>query len=125
MRKYLLGLFLIVAILTTGCLGDAPTQIIGTWRYVPVNPFGDDVYWTFQDDGQIFIYDATTLQSDTGTYEMYMNGTHRMFKIEGTSIVVNSLYIIGEWYIVSIDFDNMIAGTKDQGGFQQRDFTKQ
>jgi|LauGreDrversion4_2_1035121.scaffolds.fasta_scaffold444749_2 hypothetical protein len=125
MKKVLIGLFLIISVVATGCLGSAPEQILGTWRYVPVNPVGHDMAWTFQDNGQCYFYNNTTATADTGAYEMYASGTHRIVKIKNTTITDNGLKMNGEWYIVSIDFDKMILGTKDQGGFQQRDFVKQ
>jgi hypothetical protein len=125
MRKAYLGLFFIVVVLSAGCLGNAPDQVVGTWRYVhEVNPLQHDMYWTFQ-NSDVYFYDATTAQYDTGKYEMYMNGTNRIIKIKGTDIQDANIKMNGEWYIVEIDFDKLIVGTKDQGGFQQRDFTKQ
>ena len=126
MKKILVVTFLIAAILTTGCLGDAPTQIVGTWKYVPVDPTQDVMFWTFTDDGIVYYYDATTSQLDTGNYEMYMVGTHKMVKVTGTTIEDNNLPMAGEWTIVDITSSILRIGIKvDPGGFFQRDLTKQ
>ena len=126
MKKTLSGLFILAAILTTGCLGNAPDQVLGTWRYNgQIDPMEHDMYWSFDKNGQVYFYDATTSQSDTGGYEMYMNGTHRIIKIKGTDIKDRYLSMNGEWYIVDIDFSKLVVGTKDYGGFQQRDLIKQ
>jgi hypothetical protein len=125
MKKVLVGLFLVVAIMSTGCLGEATTQILGTWRYEPtINPSAHNMYWTFQDNGQMYFFNATTSQYDTGSYEMYVDGTHRMIKIKGTTIQDHTLKMNGEWFIVDINLDVMRVGTKDQGGFQQRDLIR-
>jgi hypothetical protein len=126
MKKVFLGLFLTSALLTTGCLGNSEEQILGTWRYVhEINPSQHDMYWAFQDGGTVTFYNATTSQADTGKYEMFMEGTHRIVKIKGTTIKDNVLSMNGEWDIVTIDFDKLVVGTRDYGGFQQRDLTKQ
>lgn len=125
MKKILVSIFLIAAIFSTGCLGDAPTQIVGTWRYVLVDPTQDDMYWTFDDGGKVYYYDATTSQQDTGNYEMYMVGTHKMVKVTGTTIQDKNLAMDGEWTIVDITPSILRIGIKvDPGGFFQRDLTK-
>ncbi len=126
MKKALLGLFSIAAILTTGCLGNSTEQVLGIWNYVQVaNPsVVHPMTWTFNDNGTVFFYDNSNGNADTGTYEMYMNGTHRIIKIKGTTIKDPNLEMEGEWDIVDIDFDKLIIGTRDHGGFQQRDFVR-
>ena len=112
---------------SVGCVGDAPKQIIGTWRYVDaVNPAQDDMFWTFNDQGDVYFYDATTSTLDTGRYEMYMVGTLQQVKITGTTISDAYIPMEGEWTIVRIDINNLCIGIKmDPGGFLQRDLTKQ
>lgn len=124
MRKTFLGLFLLAATLTSGCLGDAPDQIIGTWRYFPIGPT-HDITLDFKNNGQVFIYDNTTSVSDTGFYEMYMNGTNKMLRIRNTNISDPFVVLEGEFYILRIDYNILVFGTKDQGGgFEQRDLIK-
>ena|ERR1700741_2146006 len=122
MKKVLPGLFFIVAIFSTGCLGDAPTQVLGEWIYEPLgNPAQHSMHWTFQDNGQVFFYDATTSAQDTGTYEMFADGTHNVIKIKGTTIQDANVSMNGEWIIVRLTPDALVVGTRDYGGFQQRD----
>jgi hypothetical protein len=128
MKKVFLGLFLIVAGLSTGCLGSAADEIIGVWNYVPVYSTSvvHPMQWQFDANGQVIIIDQTnpTVLRDTGSYELYMNGTHRMLKISDTQIKDPYLRMNGEWYIVRMDFNIMVVGTKDYGGFQQRDLVR-
>lgn len=126
MKNIFLGLLLIAAILTTGCLGDAPTQIIGTWKYILVDPTQHDMYWTFTDAGDVYYLNNTTSISDTGRYEMYMSGTHKIVKVTGTTIQDNNIPMDGEWIIVNITGNTLAIGIKkDPGGFLQRDLEKQ
>ncbi len=126
MKKVLLGLFLIVAGLSTGCLGNATEEILGVWNYVPVYSTAvvHPMQWQFTPNGQVIITDLFNSQSDTGSYELYMNGTHKMLKISDTQIKDPYLRMNGEWYIVRMDFNIMVVGTKDYGGFQQRDLVR-
>jgi len=123
MKKGFIGLLflVVVATISTGCLGDAEEKILGQWRYVhEVNPSQHDMYWNFLDGGKVTFYNATTSVADTGNYELYMDGTHRVIKIKNTDITDYTMQMNGEWYIVRLDFDKLVVGVKNQG-FQQRD----
>lgn len=122
-KKFLLpGFLFIAAIFSTGCLGDAPEQILGEWIYVAqINPNEHAMHWTFMDDGKVAFYDGTTSAQDTGSYEMFMDGTHRVIKISGTTIQDSQVPMNGEWTIVKIDGSTLMVGTRDYGGFIQRD----
>jgi hypothetical protein len=124
MKKVLPGLFLlfIAAIFSTGCLGDDPQKVLGEWIYEPqVNPNQHIMHWTFQEDGKVCFYNATTSVLDTGTYEMFADGTHNVIKIKGTTIQDVNLSMNGEWVIVKLTPDILVVGSRDYGGFQQRD----
>lgn len=123
MKKILFPCLLFVtAIFSTGCLGDAPEKVLGEWIYAPnINPNQHSMHWTFQDDGKVIFYNATTTALDTGTYEMFADGTHNVIKIKGTTIQDASLSMNGEWIIVRLTTDALVVGTRDYGGFQQRD----
>lgn len=121
MKKLIPGL-LLVALVSTGCLGDAPQQVLGQWRYAEqVDPNQHEMYWNFQEGGQVYFYNATTSALDTGTYEMFPDGTHNKIKIKGTDIQDANIPMNGEWIIVKINYDELIVGTEDYGGFIQRD----
>jgi hypothetical protein len=124
MKRVFIGLFITAAILTTGCLGNAPEQIIGNWHYEnAINPAQHNMNWNFLDNGEVIFYNATTGVSDTGKYEMYMDGTHKVVKIKNTTIEDAYMGMNGEWHIVHIDFDILTLGLKDYG-FQQRDLVR-
>lgn len=128
MKKSFVGLFLITAMLSSGCLGNASEQIKGTWVYAPVHhpDIANPMQWDFLDNGQVIFNNFVTLEIDTGTYELYMNGTHRMLKISSTTITDNNTTMNGEWYILTIDNNNLLVGVKrNPGGFLQRDLVKQ
>jgi hypothetical protein len=122
-KKLLLpGFLFIAAIFSTGCLGDAPEKVLGEWVYVSqIDPNQHAMHWTFFDNGQIIIYNATIAVQDTGTYEMFADGTHNVIKIKGTTIQDAIIPMNGEWTIVRLEDDALIVGTSDYGGFMQRD----
>jgi hypothetical protein len=122
-KKFLLpGFLFIAAIFSTGCVGVAPEQVLGEWIYVTqINPNEHAMHWTFLDDGKVAFYDATTSAQDTGTYEMFADGTHNVIKIKGTTIQDSQVSMNGEWVIVTLNGDRLIVGTRDYGGFIQRD----
>lgn len=127
MKKVFLGLFIIVAGLSTGCLGGTQDQIIGVWTYYPVNPNLAVVHpmsWQFVDNGMFILTDNATSQKDTGAYELFMNGTHRMIKFKDIAMGDPYLLIKGEWFIVRLESNYLVVGTKEQGGFQQRDLVR-
>lgn len=124
MKKVLPGLLFIVAMFSTSCIGDTPDKIKGEWIYVTtgLNPAQHSMHWTFLDDGKtVAFYDATTSAQDTGTYEIFADGTHTVVKIKGTTIQDASVPMNGEWTIVRLDGSSLVVGTRDYGGFQQRD----
>lgn len=121
MKKLIPGL-LLVALVSTGCLGDAPQQVLGQWRYATqVDPLQHDMRWNFEEGGQVTFYNITTGVQDTGTYEMFPDGTHNVIKIKGTDIQDRNIPMNGEWVIVKINYDELVVGTHDYGGFIQRD----
>lgn len=127
MKKALLGLFGIAAIFSTGCLGNTAEAVLGDWQMVQVSDPAvvHPMQWSFRDNGECFFYDYTLgTFVDTGSYECYMNGTHKILKIKGTTAGDPYLKFNGEWYIVQPVDDKLVIGTKDQGGFQQREFTR-
>lgn len=129
MKKVLLGLFIIVAGLSTGCLGGTQDQIIGAWTYYPVNPNTAVVHpmqWQFVDNGTFYLTDLTSplTMRDTGSYELFMDGTHRKIKFKNIEMGDPYLLIKGEWFIVRLESNYLVVGTKEQGGFQQRDLVR-
>jgi len=124
MKKLIPGL-LFVALISTGCLGDAPQQVLGQWKYVDnVDPNQHEMYWNFQEGGVVYFYNANTAVSDTGTYEMFPDGTHNKIKIKGTDIQDANIPMNGEWIIVKINYDELVVGIEDYGGFIQRDLVR-
>jgi hypothetical protein len=122
-KKILLpGLLFITAIFSTGCLGDAEEKILGEWIYVTnIDPLQHRMHWTFIDNGDVAFYDEYTGVLDTGKYEMFMDGTHRVVKVKNTTIMDRNISMNGEWVIVRLEDDALVVGTRDYGGFQQRD----
>jgi hypothetical protein len=121
-KRLIPGLLFIVAIFSTGCLGDAEEKILGEWGTVTqINPAQHNMHWTFQDNGDVYFYNQNTGEQDTGKYELFMDGTHRVCKIKNTTIQDQVLPMNGEWVIVRLEDDVLIMGTRDYGGFQQRD----
>lgn len=124
MKKLLGGFLIIAAILTTSCLGNTESEILGQWRYDNTgNPSQHNMYWTFDEGGNVFFYNATTSVADTGKYELYMDGTHKVIKIKNTTIQDANMEMNGEWYIVRSDFEVLVVGLK-KFGFLQRDLTR-
>lgn len=125
MKRLLGGLLITAAILTTGCLGNTEEEILGGWNYDNQgNPAQHNVQWIFDEGGNIYITNFTTGIADTGKYELYMDGTHKVVKIKNTTVQDASTGLNGEWYIVRSDFNIMVLGLKEFG-FQQRDLVKQ
>ncbi len=121
MKRLLGGLLITAAIFSVGCLGNTEEEILGTWNYENTgDPAQHNMSWTFDEGGNIFLYNGTTSTADTGKYELYMDGTHKVLKIKGTTIQDRNMGMNGEWYIVKSSFDVMIVGLKEFG-FQQRD----
>jgi hypothetical protein len=124
MKRLLGGLLITAAILSAGCLGNTDQEILGTWTYENTgNPSQHLMQWTFDEGGNIFLYNATTSTADTGKYELYMDGSHKVIKIKNTTIQDANMGMNGEWYIVRSSFDILVVGLKTFG-FQQRDLKR-
>ncbi len=124
MKRFLGGLLITAAILTTSCLGNTEEEILGSWKYDNQgNPTQHDMRWTFDEGGNIFLYNVTTGAQDTGKYELYADGTHKIVKIKNTTIMDYNMQMNGEWHIVRSDFNILVLGLKEFG-FQQRDLIR-
>lgn len=121
MKKYFLGIVLITGLFGLGCVGNAPEEIVGSWKTLNTPPYVNPSTYNFMDNGQVLIYNTVTAQLDTGGYEVYASGAHRFVRIDDIQINDGSIPYNGEWYIVKISFEQLVIGTKDYGGFQQRD----
>lgn len=131
MKKLVFGSFILLAAITTGCVGETQSQLIGTWEYWPVHAESSvhKYQWKFQDDGQIIVTDLTVPAVDTGTYEVYATISHRFVKISGTQILDPNYSVNGEWYIITLDDASLVVFTKSFdtgiiGGALQRDLIR-
>jgi hypothetical protein len=124
MKRLLGGLLITAAILTTGCLGNTEEEILGAWKYDNQgNPAQHNMQWTFDEGGNVFMTNFSTGAQDTGKYELYMDGTHKVVKIKNTDITDATMGMNGEWHIVRSDFSILVLGIKEFG-FQQRDLVR-
>lgn len=126
MKKPILGILFIASILSTGCLGNIPDQIVGTWEYEKLasTQSSHQMRFTFDESGKVIINDITDTILDTGSYELYISGTHRILNISNTDIKDPIFEVDVEWIIVNMDSKNMAIGTKEHGGFIQKDLNK-
>lgn len=121
-------IFGIIFLLTfSSCVGDLPTKIVGTWRIVPIAPTSsvNDIQYTFEDNGRVIFYNYTLGQLDTGGYEIYATGDGRFIKIRDINKKDPNIPINGEWEVTRFSINELLIGTRDHGGFIQREFTRQ
>lgn len=126
MKKILVGLFLPVAMLTTGCIGNTAEEVVGKWQYLLVAPEFQvhKMIWDLDANGQIIITDSTDFAIDTGSYEVYMDDGKKILKISNTDIKDPNWDFNVEWCIIRNSPEYLVVSTKDHGGVLQRDLVK-
>lgn len=121
-------LFGVIAISFTSCLGDTEEQLIGRWRLWEVHPSYPPFELRFYPNGGVEYYNPYTNVSDTGSYTLRAEVSHRVLTLNYLTQTIagaGSGMIAAEYVIHRCDENVLVISTNEYaGGSSDRSVTQ-
>ena len=121
----LLGL---ISVSLSSCLGDTEEQLLGRWRLWEVHPSYPPFELRFYPNGGVEYYNPYTNVSDTGSYTLRAEVSHRVLTINYLTQTIagaGSGMIAAEYVVHRCDDDVLVISTNEYaGGSSDRSVTQ-
>jgi len=121
-------LFGFFAISLSSCLGDTEEQLLGRWQLWEVHPSYPPFELRFYPNGGLEYYNPYTNVSDTGSYSLRAEVSHRVLTINYLTQTIageGSGMIAAEYVIHRCDEDVLVISTNEYaGGSSDRSVTQ-
>lgn len=121
-------LFGVIAISFTSCLGDTEEQLLGRWRLWEVHPSYPPFELRFYPNGGVEYYNPYTNVSDTGSYTLRAEVSHRVLTLNYLTQTIagaGSGMIAAEYVIHRCDENVLVISTNEYaGGSSDRSVTQ-